>query len=142
MDRIALDTTFLIDLQNERRGRGQVRGARAFLESHPETELLLPAVALGEYLEGFSDPSLPEARSLVDPLKILEITEAVAHAYAVTVRHLRSAGLLIGTNDLWIGCTARAANLPLATRNTEHFSRIPGLQVIAYSTQPSGKTAP
>lgn len=37
MDRIALDTTFLIDLQNERRGRGQVRGAREFLESHPET---------------------------------------------------------------------------------------------------------
>jgi tRNA(fMet)-specific endonuclease VapC len=49
---------------------------------------------------------------------------------------------LIGTNDLWIGCTARAANLPLVTRNTEHFSRIPGLQVVAYFTQPSGKTAP
>ena len=140
MDRIALDTTFLIDLQNERRGRGQVRGARELLESHPQAQLLLPAVALGEYLEGFSDPSSPEARALVDPLRILEITEAVAHTYAVTVRHLRSVGLLIGTNDLWIGCTAKAANIPLATRNGAHFSRIPGLQVIAYATQPSGKT--
>lgn len=142
MDRIALDTTFLIDLQNERRGRGQLRGAREFLESHPDTELLLPAVALGEYLEGFADPSSPAARALVDPLRILEITAAVAQTYAVTLRHLRSAGLLIGTNDLWIGCTARAANLPLVTRNPEHFSRIPGLQVISYSSQPSGKIAP
>jgi hypothetical protein len=39
MDRVALDTTFLIDLQNERRGRGAVQGATAFLESHLETLL-------------------------------------------------------------------------------------------------------
>lgn len=142
MDRIALDTTFLIDLQNERRQRGQVRGATKFLESHRDTELLLPAVALGEYLEGFTDPSSPAARALVDPLEILEITAAVAHTYAVTLRHLRSAGLLIGTNDLWIGCTARAADLPLVTRNPEHFLRIPGLQVLSYSSQPSGRMAP
>jgi hypothetical protein len=32
MDRAARDTTFLIDLQNELRGRGAVRGAIAFLD--------------------------------------------------------------------------------------------------------------
>ena len=137
MDRVALDTTFLIDLQNEQRGRGPVRGAITFLESHRDTVLFLPAVALGEYLEGFSDPVSPEARALVDPLNILEITEDVAQVYAATVRHLRLVGQLIGTNDLWIGCTARTANLSLVTRNADHFSRIPGLHVIVYSAQPS-----
>lgn len=137
MDRAALDTTFLIDLRNEQRGRGPSRGATAFLEAHRGTVLFLPAVALGEYLEGFADPASPEARALVDPLNVLEITEHVAQVYAATVRHLRSLGQLIGTNDLWIACTARAANLPLLTRNAEHFSRIPDLQVIAYSIQRS-----
>jgi tRNA(fMet)-specific endonuclease VapC len=139
MDRVALDTTFLIDLQNERRGRGPVQGATAFLESHLETIFFLPVVALGEYLEGFSDVACPEARALVDPLNLLEVTEDVARIYAATVRHLRAVGLLIGTNDLWIGSTARAANLPLVTRNAEHSSRIPGLQVVAYSTRPSNQ---
>ena len=41
MDRLALDTTFLIDLQNEHRGRGVRRGALAFLTTHQGAELLL-----------------------------------------------------------------------------------------------------
>lgn len=137
MDRVALDTTFLIDLQKERLGRGPARGAIAFLESHRETELFLPVVALGEYLEGFAEPTSPEARALVDPLNVLEVTEDVARLYATTVRQLRSTGQLIGANDLWIGCTARAANLGLATRNAEHLARIPGLQVVTYFTATS-----
>jgi predicted nucleic acid-binding protein len=94
MDRVALDTTFLIDLQNERRGRGPVQGATAFLESHLETIFFLPVVALGEYLEGFSDVACPEAWALVDPLNLLDVTEDVARIYAATVRHLRAVGLL------------------------------------------------
>jgi tRNA(fMet)-specific endonuclease VapC len=140
MDRAAVDTTFLIDLQNERRGRGAVQGATAFLESNREIEFFLPVVALGEYLEGFSDLASPEARVLADALHVLEVTEDVARVYAATVRHLRATGLLIGANDLWIGCTALVANLPLLTRNAEHFSRIPGLQVVAYATRPSNQS--
>jgi hypothetical protein len=57
VERVALDTTFLIDLQNEHRGRGAPAGAVAFLRAHASTDLLLPSVALGEYLEGFDDPT-------------------------------------------------------------------------------------
>lgn len=56
MDRLALDTTFLIDAQNERRSRGPKRGATAFLEANPDLDVLLPSVALGEYIEGFENP--------------------------------------------------------------------------------------
>jgi hypothetical protein len=55
--RLALGTSFLIDLQNEHGRRGASTGAIAFLEAHAATELLLPSVALGEYLEGFADPA-------------------------------------------------------------------------------------
>lgn len=132
MDRLVLDTTFLIDLQNEKRRRGRSRGARAFLEANPKAELYLPVIARGEYLEGFDDPESPEARSLIDTLNPLDVTQQVASIYAIVVRRLRNEGRLIGTNDLWIGCTALAADLPIATRNTEHFGRIPELHIIDY----------
>jgi tRNA(fMet)-specific endonuclease VapC len=133
VERVALDTSFLIDLQNERRGRGDSRGAVAFLSAHQASWLLLPSVALGEYLEGFPDPSSGAARSLVAGLQILEVTAEVAHHYARVSRQLRARGQLIGTNDLWIACTARAASLPIVTRNVEHFARVPDLEVVGYA---------
>jgi len=132
MDRIALDTTFLIDLQNERRGRGWPHGAAAFLQAHRSTEFFVPVIARGEYLEGFERPESPQAREWIDAIRVLEVTVEVALSYASVARHLRAAGQLIGTNDLWIGCTALNANLPLATRNVSEFQRIPGLQVLDY----------
>jgi predicted nucleic acid-binding protein len=133
MERLALDTTFLIDLQNERRARGQAKGATAFLHSHQSTELLLPSVALGEYLEGFADPDADEAQALVSALRILPVNADVARVYAATARGLRTKGRLIGTNDLWIACTAKAAKVPLVTRNGAHFKRVSGLVVVEYS---------
>ena len=132
MERLALDTTFLIDLQNERRSRGRPRGALQFLRKNQSAELFLPSVALGEYLEGFEDPDGDDARALIAPLVILEVTETAARHYATATRILRARGRLIGTNDLWIGCTARAAALPVVTRNSDEFRRIPELEVIAY----------
>ena len=133
MDRVAIDTTFLIDLQNERRARGPVRGATRFLRANPGTVLLLPSVALGEYLEGFDDPVGAEAQALVASLRSLPVTERVAALYAATVRKLRRTGRLIGTNDLWIACTARAEEVPILTRNVADFRRVPGLRVLGYA---------
>lgn len=133
MVRVALDTTFLIDLQNERRGRGEPKGATSFLAAHQSTELLLPSVARGEYLEGFDDPDGDEAQALVSVLRPLDVTAKVARVYAEVARSLRAAGRLIGTNDLWIACTARAAGVPIVTRNADHFGRVPDLDVIDYS---------
>jgi tRNA(fMet)-specific endonuclease VapC len=132
VERLALDTSFLIDLQNERRGRGAPVGAIDFLRAHSGSELLLPTVALGEYLEGFVDPDSDAARALVAPLRVLDVTADVARVYAGVARSLREAGRLIGTNDLWIACTAKVAAIPIVTRNTEHFTRVPGLDVVSY----------
>ena len=133
MDRVALDTSFLIDLQNEHRGRGAAVGAIAFLRAHATVELLLPTVALGEYLEGFADPDGDAAQALIAPLRILDVTADVARVYARVARQLRDAGKLIGTNDLWIACTAKAASAPIVTRNVEHFARVPDLDVVRYA---------
>jgi predicted nucleic acid-binding protein len=133
VERVALDTSFLIDLQNERRGRGREGGAIAFLQAHGDTELVLPSVALGEYLEGFSDPDSAVAQALVVPLRILDVTTDVARRYAAVARSLRADGLLIGTNDLWIACTALSAGVPILTRNVDRFRRVPRLTVVSYA---------
>ena len=99
------------------------------------TELLLPVVALGEYLEGFEDPEDESARTLIAPLDVLEVTADVAAAYARIVCELRRAGRLIGTNDLWIACTAKVANVPLLTRKVADFRRVPRLDVIGYGSE-------
>lgn len=135
MDRVALDTSFLVDLQNERRRRGSPRGAIAMLREHQDVQLLLPSVALGEYLEGFSDPDSDEARALVGGLNVIDVTHEVAALYASAARSLRESGQLIGSNDLWIACTARTAGVPIATRNVEHFRRVPGLEVVNYTAR-------
>lgn len=105
------------------------------LRARPSAQLLLPSVALGEYLEGFGDPDSDEARALVDGLDVLDVTDGVASLYATVTRSLRKAGKLIGSNDLWIACTAKTATVPIATRNVEHFQRVPGLEVVRYTTE-------
>jgi predicted nucleic acid-binding protein len=134
VDTVALDTSFLIDLQREHAHPRRPRGAVAYLRAHPTTSLVVPSVALGEYLEGFDVPDGPLAQTLVRSLEILPVHAGVALRYARVCRALRASGTLIGANDLWVGVTALAAGLPLLTNNAEHFGRIPGLIVIGYAT--------
>jgi predicted nucleic acid-binding protein len=133
LDRLALDTTFLIDLQKERRARGAPLGATDFLRKHERSELFLPSIALGEYLEGFDDPGGTEAQALVSTLRVLHVTAEAAKIYATVARTLRAKGRLIGSNDLWIACTARAHDVPLLTRNVSEFKRVEGLAVVGYA---------
>jgi predicted nucleic acid-binding protein len=52
--------------------------------------------------------------------------------YAASSRTLRSQGVRIGDNDIWIAATAREAAEPLVTRDVDRFRRIPGLDVRSY----------
>jgi predicted nucleic acid-binding protein len=48
------------------------------------------------------------------------------------VPYLQANALLIGANDLWIAAAGLAHGLPVVTRNAQHYSRVPGLEVIGY----------
>ena len=49
--RVALDTTFLIDLQRERRQSGAGGPARRFPATAPDPELYISSIILGEFAE-------------------------------------------------------------------------------------------
>jgi predicted nucleic acid-binding protein len=130
--RLSFDTTFLIDLQRER-SKGELDGpAHQFLKRSPEAELFLSAVALGEFAEGFSSAEHPIVRMVRQQHSLLPVDEQTALVYAGVVRDLRSRGMLIGGNDLWIGSSSLRFRLPIVTANLEHFRRIDGLEVLGY----------
>ncbi|MCH7565036.1 MAG: type II toxin-antitoxin system VapC family toxin [Gemmatimonadetes bacterium] len=130
--RVALDTTFLIDLQRER-ARGDAEGAaHRFLAADPGLELHLSTVALGEFAEGFEDEDHPVLRVVRELHVLLPVDEATALTYGGLTRGLRRQGRLIGTNDLWIAAASVRHGLPLVTANPAEFGRVNGLQVVAY----------
>lgn len=130
--RVAFDTTFLIDLQRERR-RGDTGGpAHRFLAADPEAELYLSATALGEFAEGFADAEDQVLRAVRQGHVLLVIDEETALQYGRIARALRLAGRLMGGNDLWIAAASVRHQLPLVTANPAEFGRVDGLQVIAY----------
>lgn len=129
---VALDTSFLIDLQRER-ARGRSDGpAHRFLADDPERELHLSATALGEFSEGFEDPDDPVLRTVRELHVLLVTDEETALEYGRITRRLRADGRLIGTNDLWIAAASIRHGIPLVTSNSEEFSRVDRLEVISY----------
>ena len=130
--RLSLDTTFLIDIQRERSKSGGDGPAHRLLVRFPEADLFLSNVALGEFAEGFSSVEDPIVRLMCRQHSLLPVDDRTALLYAGIARDLRAQGLLIGTNDLWIGASSLRFQLPLVTANEEHFRRIDGLEVLGY----------
>lgn len=130
-EKIAADTTFLIDLQRSSRIRSGV-AARKFLERYDGSRFFLSIIALGEFAAGFADEQDVALVEISRHFAVLPLDEAVALAYRTVFRELRSAGSLIGANDLWIAATALRHGLPLVTSNHTEFSRIRRLRVLRY----------
>lgn len=128
---IFTDTTFLIDLQRSSRNPRHQSAAR-WLENHGEVEIVLSAIVLGEFAEGFETTGHPVIEYYRAAHRIIGLDDRVAMVYSKISRDLRSKGTPIGANDTWIAATALAHLAPLLTRNVDHFSRIEGLEVVSY----------
>ena len=126
-----LDTTFLIDLQREM-GAERTGPAARWIRENGDEEAGISAVAWGEFLEGLRDRSHPVVGELAARFPVWPVGEEVAEIYGKVVRGLRQQGRLIGSNDLWIACTALNQGVPLLTRNAEEMARVPGLRVMGY----------
>ena len=126
-----LDTTFLIDLQREMEA-GRPGRAAQWIRDNGEGEAGISAVAWGEFLEGMRDRSHPVVGELAARFPVWPVGEEAAEIYGRVVRGLRSQGRLVGSNDLWIACTALTRGAALLTRNVEEMARVPGLRVMGY----------
>jgi len=120
---LSFDTTFLIDIQKELKA-GRKGRAHRFLERHSERSCSSAAVTVGEFAQGFASPGDPSLQGMLASVEILDIDRETGLLYAANVRRLPEAGQLIGSNDIWIGCSALRHDTPLVTRNPERLRRI------------------
>lgn len=127
--RLILETTFLVDLEREL-GRAAPGPAHAFLERHPQDSLYVTPTVAGELAAGSSLADRDRWEDFLAPFQVLPIDRKAAWEYGQAYRYLQANGLLIGGNDLWIAATALAHAMPLVTRNSAHFARVPGLEVL------------
>ncbi len=130
--RLSVDTTFLIDLQRERSAGDDDGSAHRLLRNSPDAELFLSTVALGEFAESFAQPDHPVITAVRNAHTLAPVDDQTALTYARVSRELRRHGELIGTNDLWIGCTSLRLGIPIVTANVAHFQRISGLGIVSY----------
>jgi tRNA(fMet)-specific endonuclease VapC len=130
--RVSVDTTFLIDLQRERSAGADEGAAHRFLTRSPDAELFLSTIALGEFAEGFDHADDPIVTAMRDGHTLVAVDDQTSFVYARVVRELRRRGELIGTNDLWIGCTSLRLGIPILTANLADFRRIDGLGIVPY----------
>ena len=128
---LILESTFLIDLERAHH-RGVPGPAVAFLELNQDARLYLPFVVAGEMAAGISMRDRARWESFLAPFYVLPSTPEVSWQFGRAYRHLRDNGNLIGANDLWIAATGLAYEMPVVTRNVEHFRRVPGLEVESY----------
>lgn len=132
---IHLDTTFLVDLLREvRRGPGP---ATAYLDSAAEQELAISFHVLcelyaGAELSGNPSQEIQKIQRICGALSTRYPDDEFPRVYGRILSVLQKSGTLIGTMDLLIAAAALADEAPLVTRNLNHFTRVPGLQVLTY----------
>ena len=121
--RIVLDTNIYVDFA---RGESEVV-ERLATES---TEILLPAIVMGELFYGFIKGSRSRYNEekfhyFVTALEvsIIPVNEDVARKYAIIFSDLTSKGTRIPINDVWIAASCMSVGGTLLTRD-RHFEQV------------------
>lgn len=131
MAAVVVETSFLIDLEREQRATA-AGSAHAFLEQHPGDRLYITETIAVEMACGVAPSGLARLERRLQPFGVLAITRQVAFEYGRIYRYLSANGVLIGSNDLWIAAAARAYECALVTADTDHYVRVPDLEVLGY----------
>jgi len=118
------DTSVLVEVL---RGNPDIERRRQAATGTP----YVSAVTHGELLYGAKHSqraalALADVQSLVATMAVLDVDSRTADLYSDIAHQLRTAGMPIPDNDMWIAATAMQAGLTLAARDA-HFARVAGL---------------
>jgi tRNA(fMet)-specific endonuclease VapC len=128
---VCLDTSVLID--NLRGKKQTVEFIRRLEDSG--TTLSTTAVNsfelyYGAYRSKRRDKNLAATRTALTRLVIMDLTDESSNEVGRILALLEQKGKRIGFRDALIAAIAMTHKMTLATRDTEHFSRVPDLQVL------------
>lgn len=128
---LILDTNFIITAEREAR-RGLTTTVDRFFANRAGERFFITFTIAGELACGHSASPRKDWEKLCRPYPVLPWSSEIAWQYGGIYRALAAQGKLIGANDMWIAATALAHDMGVATRNTDEFSRVPGLVVVTW----------
>jgi predicted nucleic acid-binding protein len=104
-----------------------------------EIEVAISAVTLAELVHGVARAITPEIRTarraFIDELKkhvpVHPVTDTTAEIAGQISGEQAAKGITLPADDLLIGASAMEQGYAVATLNTRHFQKIPGLQVVS-----------
>jgi len=131
-----LDTCFCDDQIRERKSGGK-GPATAKLASFEEARIFISLFTLcelraGAELSAHPKRELERIERILDYVSVLYPDSSFPVFCGEAEAYLRKNGTPIPVMDLLIGITAKAAGIPLVTRDCRHLQLIPGLVVIEY----------
>jgi len=85
-----------------------------------------------EFAEGYGEEREDACRLFLSRFPLIVPDHSIAWQASRISRSLRASGAPIGDHDVWVAATAMNREIPLVTRNTRHFQRIPGLRLLSY----------
>jgi predicted nucleic acid-binding protein len=134
---LILDSSVIIAAERKRQ---TVEELLTFVgQSFGEIEIAISAVTLAELVHGVVRANTPEIRAarraFVDELKkhvpVHPITDNTAEIAGQLSGEQAAKGVTLPADDLLIGASAIEQGYAVATLNTRHFQKIPGLQVLS-----------
>ncbi len=125
-ERIVADTDVLIDFFS-----GAEPAAGAVTKLLMEDRLAVTTLTLFELACGIrTEGQLRDLELLTQAAFVVVLDSRAALKAGAVYRELRAKGELIGVADLLIAGCCLAAEMPLLTRNREHFERVRGLELV------------
>lgn len=123
---ILLDSSILIDFF-----RKKLKKNTLFFElSNQDTNLCISSITYYEVGVGNRKTHFEYWNELTEYLSILPFDKVCSDSAIEIYQELIKKNELIDLADLFIGATAIAHNIPLATLNKKHFKRIKGIELI------------
>lgn len=123
---ILLDTSIIVDYF-----RKLDKENALFLVLHKSYQLAISTITEYEILNGsLSKKHIEFNVILFEKLSIIDFNRNCAKSTSNIYKTLKAKSQLINLADMLIAGTALANNLPLATLNTKHFTRIKNLKLL------------
>lgn len=134
---ILIDSSVLIEWERKK------FNIKDLIVSREDESFFISVVTVSELLHGVhraKDPKQKMHRSafvetVISEFEALEIDVKTARMHGGISADLAQKGVVVGAQDLWIGCSAIAYGLSVATINLRDFKRIPGLKVELWASQ-------
>ncbi len=131
---LLIDTSVAVAMERER------KSLQSLLDRASDEEVAVAAITASELLHGVHradtamrrERRLRQVEALLEAVSVLPFDLDVARHHSRIWADLAARGNVIGAHDLQIAATALTHELPLATLDREHFSRIEGLRLVEW----------